>query len=282
MFTKNPLLKLFSVSAMSFLALSVAGLAQADECKPLHQVKTISPGVLTVTSIVLPPFVFKGNDGSFEGVDAGVVTQFAKDNCLKINHVITDSAAAIQYVVASRADLSIGGWYRTADRAKVVGITDPVYLEQTAIYSRDGSTKFDQLKGKKVGTVQGYLWVPELKKLYGSDLSLYPNAVALSQDISTGRIDAAVNTYAIGVEAQKQGGLAKDITIKVAEADPRVKSSIDAAQTGFLYSKSNAELGAGLNETLKTARQNGELAQLLTKYGLDASAANVGAPRYAD
>lgn len=282
MFKKNPLSKLLSVSVMSLVALSVSSLSQADECKPLHQIKTVSPGEITVTSIVLPPFAFKGDNGAFEGVDADIINQFAKDNCLKVKHVVTDSGAAVQYVVAGRSDVSVGAWYRTSERAKVLGITDPVYLEQTAIYSRTGATKFDDLKGKKVGTVQGYLWVPELKKLYGSDLSLYPNAVALAQDISSGRIDAAVNTFAIGVEAQKQGGLAKDIQIKVADADDRVKSSVYPAQTGFLYSKTNTELGAGLNEAIKAARDNGSLAKSLTKHDLSATAAEVGEARYAD
>lgn len=278
---KNMLNKLFSVPAVAVLALAVSGVVKAEDCKPQHDFKTITPGVLTVTSVILPPFAYKSPQGDFMGIDAEVVKKFTQENCLKINYVVTDSAAAIQYVVAKRADLSVGAWYRTAAREKVLGITQPLYLEQTSIYSRDGATKFDQLKGRKVGTVQGYLWVPELKSLYGDDLSLYPNAVALAQDLSTGRIEAAVNTYAIGVEAQRQGGLAKDIQIKVADQDQRVKSSIYAAQTGYLYSKENPELGTAFNATIAELKDGG-MAKILTKYHLEASAADTGAPRYAD
>lgn len=270
------------ISAIAVIGVTAGSLAQAEECKPLHEIKTIKPGVLTVTSIVLPPFAFKDKSGKFDGIDAQVIDKFAKDNCLTVNHVVTDSAAAIQYVVAGRADVSVGAWYRTSERAKAMGLTGPVYLEQTAIYSRDGADKFDQLKDRKVGTVQGYLWVPELKEMYGSNLSLYPNAVALAQDISTGRIDAAVNTYAIGNEAQKQGGLAKDVQIKVATADERVKSSVYPAQTGYIYNKGNPELGSALDATIKDFQQSGKLGTVLTQYGLEATAANVGEPRYAD
>ncbi|WP_019579833.1 substrate-binding periplasmic protein [Pseudomonas mandelii] len=282
MTTKKPLFKLLCVSALTLLSVAAGFNAQADECKPKHTIKTVTPGTLTVTSVIIPPFIFKGENDAFTGIDVDILREFAKENCLKVNHVITDSAAAIQYVVASRSDVAVGAWYRTAERAKVLGITSPVYLEQAAIYSRDGATKFEQLKGRKVGTVQGYLWVPELKKLYGSDLSLYPNAVGLAQDISTGRIEAAVNTYSIGAEAQRQGGLSKDLQIKVVEPDERVKSSVYPAQSGFLYTKGNAQLGAGLDDTIKQMKDNGAIAGLLTKYGLDASAADTGAPRYAD
>jgi polar amino acid transport system substrate-binding protein len=277
---KNSSKSLLVVGA-SILAAVISATAAAEDCKPLHQLKTIKPGELTVTSVVLPPFAFE-EAGRFSGVDGEIIQQIAKDNCLKLNHVVTDSAASIQYVVASRADISVGAWYRTFERSKVLGLSDPVYLEQTAIYSRDGATKFEQLDGRKIGTVSGYLWVPELKKLYGNNVSLYPNAVALAQDLNSGRVDVAVNTFAIGAESQKKGGLNKDIAVKVAEPDQRIKSSVYPAQTAFLYSKGNDELGQAINGTIKTMRESGKIGELLTQQGLRADGADVGEPRFAD
>ncbi|MBC3924192.1 amino acid ABC transporter substrate-binding protein [Pseudomonas lurida] len=279
---KNKSIKGLLGMGASVLALAISASVVAEECKPLHTFKTIQPGELTVTSVVLPPFAYDDQARRFSGVDGEIVQQIAKDNCLKVNHIVTDSAASIQYVVASRSDISVGAWYRTFERSKVMGISDPVYLEQTAIYSRDGADTFDQLTNRKVGTVTGYLWVPELKKLYGNKLSLYPNAVALSQDLNSGRIDAAVNTYAIGAESQKKGGVGKDIQIKVAKPDEKVKSSVYPAQTAFIYSKSNPDLGAAINATIKDLRESGKLASLLTDHGLRADGADVGEPRYAD
>jgi len=268
--------------AVAVLTISMVSVAHADDCKAQHEFKTIKPGVLTVTSAVVPPFVIRGEDGQAAGVDIDVVKTLAADNCLKLEHVFTDSAAAIQYVVSGRSDISVGAWYRTSERAKVLGISDPIYLEQTAIYSRDGATKFEQLKDRKVGTVQGYLWVPELKKLYGADLSLYPTAVALAQDLSTGRIQAAVNTYSIGVETQKKGGMPADIKVVVADADPAVESSVKPAQASYLFAKTNTDLGGALNATIKKIHANGDLVKWLEGVGLEASAADTGEPRYAD
>ncbi len=271
-----------SAFAIAALSIALVSTANADVCKAKHEFKTIKPGVLTVTSAVVPPFVIRGDDGQASGVDIEVVRTFAADNCLKLEHVFTDSAAAIQYVASGRSDLSVGAWYRTSARAKVLGISDPIYLEQTAIYSRDGATEFNQLKDRKVGTVQGYLWVPELKKLYGSNLSLYPTAVALAQDLSTGRIQAAVNTYSIGVETQRKGGMPADIQVKVASPDPAVESSIEPAQASYLFAKTNSELGVALNGTIKKIHENGDLVKWLKNVGLEASAAETGEARYAD
>ena len=278
---RNSSKSLLTVGA-SILAAVISASVAAEECKPAHTLKTIQAGELTVTSVVLPPFAYDDQTGRFSGVDGEIIQQVAKENCLKVKHVVTDSAASIQYVVASRADISVGAWYRTFERSKVMGVSNPVYLEQTAIYSRDGADTFDQLKDRKVGTVTGYLWVPELKKIYGGNLSLYPNAVALAQDLNSGRIDAAVNTYSIGVESQKKGGIGKDIQIKVAKPDDKVKSSIYPAQTAFIYSKGNTELGEAINATIKGLRQSGKLGTLLSDQGLRADGADVGEPRFAD
>lgn len=281
MVSKSFVAKLGALGITSVLAIATS-VAYATECKPTEKFSTLEPGILKVTSAVVPPYVIQGSDNKAAGVDLFIMEGFAKANCLELQHQFTDSAAAIQYVVASRSDVSVGAWYRTAERAKVLGITAPVYLEQTAIYSHDGANTFAGIKGRKVGTVQGYLWVPELKKLFGSDLSLYPTAVALAQDLSSGRIDAAVNTYSIGVETQKQGGMPKDIQVKVAAPDPAVKSSVEPAQTAYLYSKKNQELGTALDSYIKHSQDDGSLGKELQNVGLDARAAQPGAPRYAD
>jgi len=261
------------------LGIFFIGGVTANECK--NEFGTINKGELTVTSAVTPPLVFKSGNQS-TGIDFEIISKLAEEQCLKINHIFTDAPAAIQYVVAGRSDVSVGGWYRTAERAKVLGVSDPVYLEETAIYSRDGFTKFSQLDGKRVGTVTGYLWVPELKKIYGNKLSLYPTAVALIQDLSNNRIDAAVNSYATGIEGQKQGALAEEVKVNIADPDPRVKSSVYPAQSAFLYNKNNAQLGEAINELVSRMRESGEISEILVRYGLKSESAIINEPRFAD
>ena len=87
--------------------------------------------------------------------------------------------------------------------------------------------------GKQVGSVQGFLYVEDLRKLVGAGLHLYPNIVNLHQDLEAGRIDAAVDGYSTGVVAQQTGKL-QGVQIKV----PPVRSA-DAfdgsGQSNFPY-----------------------------------------------
>ncbi|EIP84726.1 amino acid ABC transporter, periplasmic amino acid-binding protein [Burkholderia humptydooensis MSMB43] len=174
--------------------------------------------------------------------------------------------------------MSAGQWYRTGDRAKVVGLTDPLYLDQLGIYSKEGFTKISDLKGKQVGTVQGYNWTADLQAVFKDDLKLYPTPVALAQDLQAGRVDAGLDSVATGLYAQKKGGY-QGMKIRVGLADPRVKASVNPAQVGFVFSKDNAALGEAINADIAEMQKAGEIAAILKSYGLDPKGADVGPAR---
>ncbi|REE18146.1 polar amino acid transport system substrate-binding protein [Paraburkholderia sp. BL27I4N3] len=275
----------YSALKISYAALVLSGVLTAQSvfaagCTPAHKFDTVAPGTLTVSTISYPPFD-NVQDEKFVGVDAEILKRFAENECLTVKAAVADDAASLQYVVSGRADISSASWYRTEKRAQVMGVSDPLYLELMGIYTKEGTKKLNDLQGKTIGTVQGYLWVPELQAIFGDKLKLYPNPVAMAQDLQTGRIDAAVDTYTAGIEAQKKGGF-KGFKITVADPDDRVRSSVKPAQTGFLYNKSNAALGAALNATIDEMQKNGEIAKILKSYGLNPDASKVGDPRYAD
>lgn len=262
------------------ITLGLCGLASNAyaDCKPAHQLHTLTAGALTISTMMLPPYNIPDKDGTMSGVEGDILKRIGEMECVKINALQVDTAAEIQYVTTGKADMSAGNWYATEERAKVLGLTVPVYLDQAGIFSKEGFTKFSQLKGKTVGTVQGYNWVGDLQKMYGDDLKLYPTPVALEQDLATGRVDTGVDSPGAGVYAQKKGGYA-GIKIKVAEADPHIRASVEPAQIVFLYPKSNVKLGEALNADITTLRKSGAIAAVLKSYGLDASSADVGPAR---
>ena len=250
----------------------------AAACTPAHTVtSTVSPGKLTVAIYEYPPFAVTGG-AEIAGVDGDILKGVAAMECLTLTPVVVDPAATIQYVLAGKADVAAGDWYRTAARAQVLGLSAPTYLDQMGIYSKAGVSTVASMIGKQVGTVAGFLWVAELQKLLGSNLRLYPNPVALAQDLEAGRVEIGVDSYGTGAYAQKRGGY-PGIVIKVAEPDPRVQASIQAAQSGFPYTKSNASLGAAMDADIMTMHTDGKIAGFLTSYGLNPSGADVGAPR---
>ncbi|ALX44408.1 amino acid ABC transporter [Burkholderia humptydooensis] len=260
-------------------AFSLIGMTKAlAECKPSHQFKTVVPGTLTISTAEFPPFDVPGADGSLGGVEGDILKKIADKECLKINAQPVGFSSAIQYVTTGKADLSAGQWYRTGDRAKVVGLTDPLYLDQLGIYSKEGFTKISDLKGKQVGTVQGYNWTADLQAVFKDDLKLYPTPVALAQDLQAGRVDAGLDSVATGLYAQKKGGY-QGMKIRVGLADPRVKASVNPAQVGFVFSKDNAALGEAINADIAEMQKAGEIAAILKSYGLDPKGADVGPAR---
>ena len=266
-----------ALAGASAAALLWAGAATAQDCKPAHKIdSTVTAGKLTVAIYEYPPFAVTAPE--LGGVDGEIVKGIAKAECLALVPIVIDPAATIQYVISGKADIAAGDWYRTAKRAEVLGLSYPTYLDQMGIYSKQGVSKVADLVGKQVGTVSGFLWVAELQKLLGTNLRLYPNPVALAQDLQAGRVDIGVDSYGTGAYAQKKGGY-PGIMIKVAEPDERVQSSIQAAQANLLYTKGNASLGAAMDADIQEMHKNGAIAGFLQSFGLDPSGAEVGEPR---
>ena len=258
--------------------LAPGGAAFAQSCTPTHKIdQLVSPGKLTAAIYEYPPYSVTSG-GETGGVDGDILKYIAKAACLTLVPVVVDPAATIQYVISGKADIAGGDWYRTAERAKVLGLSAPTYLDQMGIYSKDGIDTVAAMAGKQVGTVSGFLWVADLQKVLGSSLHLYPNPVALAQDLEAGRIQVGVDSYGTGAYAQKKGGYA-GIVIKVAKPDPRVLASTDASQANLLYTKGNTSLGEAMDADIAELHKNGEMGKFLSSFGLDPSGADTGAPR---
>lgn len=247
----------------------------ASDCKPAHKFDTVSPGTLTVGVYDLPPYAKTTGPDGMSGVDADIVREFAKRECLSLTAQPGNTAALIPSVQQGRSDLALGDWYRTSERAKVVNLSDPLYVDQMGIISKQGVTKISDLEGKSVGTVDGYLWVADLQALLGDKLRLYPSAVNMNQDLAAGRIEIGVDSYGSALQTQKNTGM----KVEVAESDPRVAASQEPAQAAFPMAKDNQKMLDAMNEVIADLHKNGRIAEILKSYGLPTSAADTGEPR---
>jgi polar amino acid transport system substrate-binding protein len=257
-----------------------AAMAQSKDCKPVHSFKTITPGEITVFYNQYPPFAYQDSSGQLKGIDVDILQQIAHDNCVKINAMVVDNAAVVQGVVAGKADLAIGGWYRSEARSKVLGLSDPVTLDLMGIASKDGVSDVSQMAKRKVGTVTGFLWVSDLKKMFGDNLQLYPTSVALAQDLASGRLDVGVDSYILQSYGQKLGSY-RGLKVAVAKPNQQIPSSIQPAQTAFLYTKDNKAFGEAIDDTIEKMRKDGAILKIVEAYGQSPSIADVGAPRLA-
>ncbi|WP_296746954.1 ABC transporter substrate-binding protein [Mesorhizobium sp.] len=265
------------VTATVIVSFSALTAAAAADCKPAHQFPTVTSGTLTVAAYELPPFSSVKN-GEFNGIDPDIVREIVGMECLKVEVISLDPAAAIQAVLSGKADLTVGNWYRTAARAKVLSLSAPLYLDQMGVISKEGATKVSQLSGKKVGNIQGYLWYNDIAKLFGDSAITYPNSVNMAQDLAAGRIDAGFESYVVGKEAQKNGAYG-GMKVEIIEPDDSVAASKEPAQSNFPHTKDNPKLTDALKDDINALHANGKIGEILKKYGLDPSGANTGEPR---
>ncbi|MEU6181780.1 substrate-binding periplasmic protein [Streptomyces coeruleorubidus] len=250
--------------------------AVSADCKPKHEFKTLKKGTLTVVSFDLPPFSkVQGND--LVGVDGDILKAIAKMECLTVSVKPAGAAAVIPTAQAGRADLAAGDWYRTAARAKVVDLSDPLYLDEMALISKQGVNSIPDLKSKglTVGTTEGYLWVSDLKTYLGSKMKTYASPVNCYQDLQAGRLDVCVDSYGSAVYTTK----GKDLKVEKAKPFDKVTASVEAAQSTFPMPKGHPDMLKAINADIAALRSSGELAKILTRNGLQASAAEVGDPR---
>jgi polar amino acid transport system substrate-binding protein len=268
-------MKYLLASVSVILALQV-GTAFAADCA--NTVQTVEKGKLTIAAYDYPPFTSASSDGKISGIDPDIVMKAAKENCLDVVSLVMEPAATIQAVISGKADVAIGSWNRTEKRSQVLGISAPIYLDPMGIFSKEGWDTIDALQGKKVGTVTGYLWVPELQALFGGNLKLYPNATALAQDLEAGRLDAGIDAYNYGAYIQKSADGYKGIVIKLAQADERVQASVQAPQVGVLYTKGNDSLGNALDESIAKQQKDGSITKAIEDAGFDKKVGDVGEP----
>lgn len=266
------------IALFSIASLCASSVLAAESCTPNPAFTTLKPGVITVAVYNYPPFTKVGGADDISGIDTEVVREIARRNCLTVAPVIVDPSAVIQNVLSNKVDLGIGDWFRTAERAKVLGMTWPLYVDQMAYYSRDGATQVSDLAGKRVGAVSGFLYAGQVQGSLGNPVVLYPNPVAMAQDLGTGRLDVAIDSYGTGVYAQSQGAY-KDIRIEIAKPDPKVPVTVEPAQIALLYNKNKVELGAALDGEIKKLHAEGKIAEILKNNGLAESGADVGEPR---
>ncbi|MEI9425766.1 transporter substrate-binding domain-containing protein [Mesorhizobium sp. Cs1299R1N1] len=260
------------------LAASLIGGSAFAECSPKHKFETLHAGQLTVAVTTQPPQSFMTTEGEFGGVESDILKKFAEMECLKISPSLISGNTAVQYIVAGKADLVVGGWYRTEARSKIVGLSYPIYIDRMALYSKSGISTVDDMVGKKIGTVSGYLWVDDLRKLLGDGLALYPDVDNALNDLRAGRIDAVANSYISGVAAIDSGSLA-GYKVEVVGADPRVAATVEPAQSAFPYIKSEEALGKALDDDIQEMQRDGSMTETLKSYKLDPSLGDTGAPR---
>jgi polar amino acid transport system substrate-binding protein len=145
-------------------------------------------------------------DGKLIGYDGEIMQRIADKLGLKIQPALMEWSGTIASVQAGRVDVMLGtmGW--TEKRTKIMTLSEPIHYFKNGIMqsSKTNWDKLSDLEGKKVGTITGFSFVPELKKINGLELSLYDTSDAAVRDLIAGRIDAVIGDPPVVSYAIKQ------------------------------------------------------------------------------
>ncbi len=257
-----------------------AGSTVAADCKPQHEgVKTVDDGKLTVGVIDIPPFS-SYNSGKPEGIDVSIVKKIAQEDCLDLTYKQATYADAIQSISGGRIDMAIGTIDATAQRMEAVDFSASTYLDGMGIASTSGAASVEDLETVgTVGTIDGYLWVDDLKKILGDKLKTYPSSVELKADFDAGRLDAAVDAYGVQVPQFKGSS---DVKVNLANEvpDSRVQAIVQAPEAAFPLTKGNTSLQEALSDGIEEQRADGTIEKLLTQAGLAATLGEVSETQY--
>jgi polar amino acid transport system substrate-binding protein len=250
-----------------------AGNSVAADCTPAHDFPTVEDGVLTVSTYVSPPYTALDRAGSdVSGVDGEIVRRIAEKECLTVQANPVTGAALIESLSSGRADVAIGGVYRTPEREDTLSLSDTMYRDGMALLSASGASSLDDLKGKKVGVIQGYLWNEDLQNVLGADeVTVYQDADSMLADLESGRVDATVLTTAEAAFRAKQSGA--DLKVEEMEADDRVASSTAPGEVILAMQDGADQMATAFSEDIQSLLGDGTIAEILSGNGIDTSLA---------
>ena len=135
------------------------------------------------------------------------------------------------------------------------------------IISADGATTVEELETiGAVGSGAGFSWEADVSAILGDEFKTYPGTIEMKQDLLNGRIQAALDGYAVAVAAYAD----TDFTVEPAEADERVAITTEMPRIAFPIAKENVELSEAISALIDGYREDGTLTELLADYDLPA------------
>ncbi|MCU0818549.1 MAG: ABC transporter substrate-binding protein [Beijerinckiaceae bacterium] len=251
--------------ACGMLAATLAAPVQAAD------VPTVQKGKLTVA--------FTGDmpgsgwrDGKMIGYDGEIVQMIADKIGMPIAPALMEWSGTIASVQAGRVDVMLGtmGW--TEQRTKIMTLSEPIHYFKNGIMqsTKTNWDKLDDLKGKKVGTITGFSFVPELRKIEGLQLSLYDTSDAAVRDLVAGRIDAVIGDPPVVSYAISQNPSWNMHFLAFTDQNKDFPLLTGLGQVVFGLNKDNAKLAAEINTIIKGLWATCKMKEIGARYGMKA------------
>ncbi len=236
---------------------------------PAFALDTVEPGSLTIAfSGDMPGTGYQ--DSKMVGYDGEILQQISEKLGMKVKPALMEWSGTIASVQAHRVDVMAGtmGW--TEQRSKIMALSDPIHYFKNGITQTDKTDwkTLKDLQGKKVGTITGFSFIPEMREIPGLQVTLYDTSDAAVRDLLAGRIDAVIGDppvmqYAISRNAQWHLHFNA-----FTDNDPDFPLLTGLGQVVFGFSKDNPQLLAAVNEQIQALWKTCEMRKIGARYGL--------------
>jgi ABC-type amino acid transport substrate-binding protein len=233
------------------------------------QPTTVESGAFTVAfSGDMPGTGFQ--DGALIGYDGEILQRIATALKLKVKPALMEWSGTIASVQAKRVDIMAGtmGW--TEQRSKIMTLSDPIHYFKNGIMQSDKTdwSRLKDLEHRKVGTITGFSFIPELRKIAGLQLALYDTSDAAVRDLLAGRIDAVIGDPPVVQYAISRNPQWKLKFNAFTDSTPDFPLLTGLGQVVFGMHKDNPELAKAVNAEIAKLWTGCELKKIGGKYGL--------------
>ncbi|CVI62604.1 ABC transporter substrate-binding protein (plasmid) [Agrobacterium leguminum] len=211
-------------------------------------------------------------DGKLIGYDGEIMQRIADKLGLKVQPALMEWSGTIASVQSGRVDVMLGtmGW--TEKRTKIMTLSEPIHYFKNGIMQPNKTNwdKLSDLEGKKVGTITGFSFVPELKKIKGLELSLYDTSDAAVRDLIAGRIDAVIGDPPVVSYAIKQNPDWNMHFLAFADSSSDYPLLTGLGQVVYGLNQKNDDLRQKMDAVIDEMWKTCEMKAIGDRYGLSA------------
>lgn len=209
-------------------------------------------------------------DGRLIGYDGEIMQAIAGELGLDIAPALMEWSGTIASVQAGRVDVMLGtmGW--TRQRTEIMTLSEPIhYFKNGIMQSVDNDwNSLADLEGKRVGTITGFSFVPELRAIDGVELNLYDTSDAAVRDLLAGRIDAVIgDPPVVGFAISQNPDWGMKFTAFV-DDDPDFPLLTGLGQTVFGFNQEDDHLRRAVDEVILAMWASCDMKEIGARYGL--------------
>ncbi len=208
------------------------------------------------------PYAFPdpNNPNKLIGFEIDIAEAIGRELGVKIKYVQNAWDSLIPALERGDFDIAVNGIEITPQRLERVIFTKPyyVYTLQTVVrIDEDHIKDFEDLKGKRVGTLQGAVSHSLLEELGGVNIKVYSGVVEPYEDLALGRLDAVFLDSPIAAYYAKPNKKLKYVGKPIGEG-----------LYGMALRKEDKELRDAIDRILLKLIESGELKRIYDKWNL--------------